>query len=68
MVTVVMGWAGLQIPGYPQPWEDSSFEYPSTMASPLDIEVQGSNGASGPPFAAGYMRRGTGGSLLAVGN
>ena len=27
----------LQIPGYELPWEDKSFEYPSNLASPLDI-------------------------------
>jgi phosphoribosylformylglycinamidine synthase len=37
----------LQIPGYELPWEDATFPYPSaTMASPLDIEIQASNGAS----------------------
>ena len=42
---VIAGSAGycvgnLAIPGYAQPWEDGTFAYPSTMASPLDIQVQ----------------------------
>ena len=64
---VIAGSAGycvgnLQIPGYEQPWEDTSFEYPATMASPLRIEVEGSNGASdygnkfGEPIVLGYTR------------
>lgn len=52
----------LQIPGYVQPWEDTSFEYPSNMASPLQIEIEASNGASdygnkfGEPVVTGYTR------------
>lgn len=37
----------LHIPGYPQPWEDPSFAYPATLASPLQILIDASNGASG---------------------
>ncbi len=52
----------LQIPGYELPWEDKSFKYPPNLASPLDIEVQASNGASdygnkfGEPVIQGYTR------------
>lgn len=37
----------LRIPGYPLPWEDSSWEYASNLASPLDIEVNISTGMDG---------------------
>lgn len=52
----------LQIPGYPLPWEDSSFEYPGNLASPLQIEIEASNGASdygnkfGEPVIQGFTR------------
>lgn len=52
----------LQIPGYPLPWEDGSFLYPSNLASPLNIEIEASNGASdygnkfGEPVIQGYTR------------
>jgi phosphoribosylformylglycinamidine synthase len=52
----------LNIPGYELPWEESSFEYPSNMATPLQIEVEASNGASdygnkfGEPVVSGYTR------------
>jgi phosphoribosylformylglycinamidine synthase len=52
----------LQIPGYKLPWEDLSFEYPDNLASPLQIEIQASNGASdygnkfGEPLIQGYTR------------
>jgi len=52
----------LQIPGYELPWEDADFNYPSNLASPLDIEVEASNGASdygnkfGEPVIQGYTR------------
>jgi len=36
----------LHITGYELPWEDKSFNYPPNLASPLDIEIQASNGAS----------------------
>ncbi len=36
----------LQIPSYSLPWEDSLFEYPTNLASPLRIIVEASNGAS----------------------
>ncbi|MBM4128553.1 MAG: phosphoribosylformylglycinamidine synthase [Nitrospira sp.] len=52
----------LQIPGYLQPWEDQSFEYPPNLASPLQIEIEASNGASdygnkfGEPVIQGFTR------------
>mmetsp|Transcript_6895 Transcript_6895/g.13751 ORF Transcript_6895/g.13751 Transcript_6895/m.13751 type:complete len:1317 (+) Transcript_6895:84-4034(+) len=52
----------LNIPGYEMPWEDSTFVYPSNLASPLDIEVEASNGASdygnkyGEPVIQGFTR------------
>jgi phosphoribosylformylglycinamidine synthase len=52
----------LQMPGYPLPWEDSSFEYPPNLASPLQIEIEASNGASdygnkfGEPVIQGFTR------------
>jgi phosphoribosylformylglycinamidine synthase len=36
----------LYIPGYELPWEDKSFAYPASLARPLDIEIDASNGAS----------------------
>jgi phosphoribosylformylglycinamidine synthase len=52
----------LRIPGYPLPWEDASFEYPGNLATPLQIEIQASNGASdygnkfGEPLIQGFTR------------
>lgn len=52
----------LRIPGYKLPWEDESFEYPTNLASPLQIEIEASNGASdygnkfGEPVIQGYTR------------
>ncbi|MBI4843358.1 MAG: phosphoribosylformylglycinamidine synthase [Nitrospirae bacterium] len=52
----------LNIPGYELPWEDKSFIYPSNLASPLEIEIQASNGASdygnkfGEPVIQGFTR------------
>ena len=52
----------LHIPGYDLPWEDKSFIYPSTLASPLDIEIKASDGASdygnkyGEPVIHGFTR------------
>jgi len=52
----------LNVPGYELPWEDKSFVYPSNLASPLDIEVEASNGASdygnkfGEPVIHGFTR------------
>jgi phosphoribosylformylglycinamidine synthase len=52
----------LHIPGYPLPWEDPSLSYPSNLATPLQIEIEASNGASdygnkfGEPVIQGYTR------------
>ncbi|XP_062608746.1 phosphoribosylformylglycinamidine synthase-like isoform X1 [Saccostrea cucullata] len=64
---VVAGTAGysfgnLKIPGYIQPWEDPSYVYPGNFASPLNIAIEASNGASdygnkfGEPVLAGFAR------------
>jgi phosphoribosylformylglycinamidine synthase len=52
----------LLIPGYPLPWENSEWPYPGNLASPLDIEIRASDGASdygncfGEPVVAGFTR------------
>ncbi|MEK6651879.1 MAG: phosphoribosylformylglycinamidine synthase, partial [Nitrospirota bacterium] len=52
----------LRIPGYKLPWEDKSFEYPNNLASPLQVEIEASNGASdygnkfGEPVIQGFTR------------
>jgi phosphoribosylformylglycinamidine synthase len=52
----------LRIPGYPLPWEDPEFRYPANLASPLEIEIEASNGASdygnkfGEPVIQGFTR------------
>jgi len=52
----------LHIPGYYLPWEDPSFAYPPNLASPLQIEIEASNGASdygnkfGEPVIQGFTR------------
>lgn len=52
----------LQIPGYELPWEDKTFKYPSNLASPLNIEIYASDGASdygnkyGEPVICGFTR------------
>uniref|UniRef100_UPI00358ECE87 phosphoribosylformylglycinamidine synthase isoform X3 n=1 Tax=Myxine glutinosa TaxID=7769 RepID=UPI00358ECE87 len=64
---VIAGTAGytfgnLHIPGYPLPWEDDSFIYPSNFARPLEVAIEASNGASdygnkfGEPVLAGFAR------------
>jgi phosphoribosylformylglycinamidine synthase len=46
----------------PRPWEDTAFTYPPTLASPLQILIDASNGASdygnkfGEPLILGYTR------------
>nr|XP_027213308.1 phosphoribosylformylglycinamidine synthase-like isoform X1 [Penaeus vannamei]XP_027213309.1 phosphoribosylformylglycinamidine synthase-like isoform X1 [Penaeus vannamei]XP_027213310.1 phosphoribosylformylglycinamidine synthase-like isoform X1 [Penaeus vannamei] len=63
---VVAGTAGycfgnLHIPGYKLPWEDET-EYPSNFATPLEVAIEASNGASdygnkfGEPVIAGFAR------------
>ncbi|XP_044970668.1 probable phosphoribosylformylglycinamidine synthase, chloroplastic/mitochondrial [Hordeum vulgare subsp. vulgare] len=52
----------LQIEESYAPWEDSSFSYPSNLASPLQILIDASNGASdygnkfGEPLIQGFTR------------
>lgn len=52
----------LQMEGSYAPWEDPSFVYPSNLASPLQILIDASNGASdygnkfGEPLIQGYTR------------
>nr|XP_031826710.1 phosphoribosylformylglycinamidine synthase [Nomia melanderi] len=52
----------LYIPGYDLPWEEESVLYPTNMASPLDIIIEASNGASdygnkfGEPVISGFSR------------
>ena len=53
----------LHVPGYPLPWEEATgFTYPPTLAAPLTIELDASNGASdygnkfGEPVVAGFTR------------
>jgi phosphoribosylformylglycinamidine synthase len=52
----------LRLPGYSLPWENNSFSYPDNMASPLQIEIDASNGASdygnkfGEPVVLGFTR------------
>jgi phosphoribosylformylglycinamidine synthase len=52
----------LNMPGVEMPYEDKAWEYPETMAKPLDILIEGSNGASdygnkfGEPLICGYTR------------
>lgn len=52
----------LRIPGYELPWENKEFSYPANLASPLDIEIEASNGASdygnkfGEPVIQGTTR------------
>mmetsp|Transcript_29282 Transcript_29282/g.75454 ORF Transcript_29282/g.75454 Transcript_29282/m.75454 type:complete len:1336 (+) Transcript_29282:104-4111(+) len=52
----------LCIPGYDLPWEDRSAALPSNLATPLQIQVQASNGASdygnkfGEPVITGFNR------------
>eukprot|EP00898_Chlorokybus_atmophyticus_P001653 jgi/Chlat1/2489/Chrsp175S02366 len=52
----------LQLPEQVEPWEDTSFAYPENLASPLQIMIDASNGASdygnkfGEPLIQGYTR------------
>jgi phosphoribosylformylglycinamidine synthase len=54
--------ANLLIPGYDLPWEDKNSVYPSSLASPLTIEIRASDGASdygnkfGEPVIIGFTR------------
>ena len=52
----------LYVPGYDLPWENPEFQYPDNLASPLQIAIEASNGASdygnkfGEPLIQGYVR------------
>ena len=52
----------LHIPGYPLPWEEDGYSHPPDLASPLDILIEASNGASdygncfGEPLIYGFTR------------
>jgi phosphoribosylformylglycinamidine synthase len=52
----------LRIPGYELPWENPKFAYPGNLATPLEIAIEASNGASdygnkfGEPLIQGYTR------------
>ncbi|XP_076754672.1 phosphoribosylformylglycinamidine synthase [Xylocopa sonorina] len=52
----------LHILGYDLPWEDKNVPYPNNMASPLEIIIEASNGASdygnkfGEPVISGFVR------------
>ncbi|XP_063839652.1 phosphoribosylformylglycinamidine synthase [Ostrinia nubilalis] len=52
----------LHIPGYELPWEEKGWEYPSNFASPLQIIIDASNGASdygnkfGEPVITGFVQ------------
>lgn len=54
--------ANLLIPDYDLPWEDKNAVYPPNMASPLQIEIRASDGASdygnkfGEPVMLGFTR------------
>ena len=54
--------ANLLIPNYDLPWEDKDSVYPSSLASPLAIEIRASDGASdygnkfGEPVILGFTR------------
>ncbi len=52
----------LNISGYELPWEDRTLTYPANLATPLEIEIEASNGASdygnkfGEPLIQGFTR------------
>lgn len=54
--------ANLLIPGYDLPWEDRNFDYPSNLATSLNVEIRASDGASdygnkfGEPVILGFTR------------
>lgn len=55
-------WFLLSFVGYDLPWEKKNTVYPSNMASPLEIIIDASNGASdygnkfGEPIVSGFAR------------
>ncbi|KAG6446478.1 hypothetical protein O3G_MSEX004433 [Manduca sexta] len=52
----------LHIPGYDLPWEEKGWDYPHNFASPLQIIIEASNGASdygnkfGEPVVTGFVQ------------
>ena len=52
----------LNLPDYDLPWEDKDFQYPTNLASPQRIIIEGSNGCSaygnefGEPILTGFAR------------
>ncbi|KAH9629049.1 hypothetical protein HF086_007534 [Spodoptera exigua] len=52
----------LHVPGYDLPWEEKGWEYPNNFASPLQIIIDASNGASdygnkfGEPLISGFVQ------------
>ncbi|CAG4937766.1 unnamed protein product [Colias eurytheme] len=52
----------LLIPGYDLPWEEKDWKYPNNFASPLQIIIEASNGASdygnkfGEPLVSGFVQ------------
>ncbi|KAJ8732017.1 hypothetical protein PYW08_014747 [Mythimna loreyi] len=52
----------LHVPGYELPWEEKGWEYPNNFASPLQIIIDASNGASdygnkfGEPLISGFVQ------------
>lgn len=61
---VGFGTANLCLPGFIQPWEDPSLPHPDRLASPMDIIIHGSDGATGfenpfgRPCIGGFWRTG----------
>lgn len=60
--TAGYSFGNLHIPGYDLEWEDKGEPYPSTFATPLQVCIEASNGASdygnkfGEPVLAGFAR------------
>ncbi|CAI2347576.1 unnamed protein product [Caenorhabditis sp. 36 PRJEB53466] len=60
--TVGYSFGNLNLPGLNLPWEDDSFEYPTSISEPARIAVEASNGASeygnkfGEPVICGFAR------------
>ncbi|KAF9409011.1 hypothetical protein HW555_011493 [Spodoptera exigua] len=63
----------LHVPGYDLPWEEKGWEYPNNFASPLQIIIDASNGASdygnkfGEPLISGMMLVKVGGPVYRIG-
>ncbi|CAL2037441.1 unnamed protein product [Caenorhabditis brenneri] len=60
--TVGYSFGNLNLPGLSLPWEDESFEYPTSISEPAKIAIEASNGASdygnkfGEPVICGFAR------------